>query len=269
MYKKVVKLVVFNKLMGKNSPSFKLQATIILGLIVLLAEICLASAEPSYIFRQNTLIDLKVPCYAENYSLCTSTTTCNITIFLPVNNSALVNNQQMTWNDAYFNYTLLKNKTLILGEYSSSVNCFGAYYGFSTFNFKITPDGTEPTTAQGWVSIGILLSIILLTFFFGFLAFKFSEYYKLYPFAIFFLLVAILSSVYVLYLGYIYGRDYLYSTTAKPQEAMFIGVMYGLVGIMFIALIFFILKALAEIRERKSIMKYGEGYNPKTKSYEY
>lgn len=135
--------------------------------------------------------------------------------------------------------------------------------------FEVTTTGQELTTAQSGLSIGILGSILLLMFFFGWLSFKFMETDKAFPIGVFFMLVSIIIAVYGLYLGVVYSRDYLYASTSSPQSAIFIGILYGLIAVMFLGLLGLVIMALKEIKERKSIQQHGTNYNTHTKQYEY
>jgi len=120
-----------------------------------------AAAELSYIFKKDTEVDLKLPCYDENSSLCINTVDCNITVLYP-NTSAIVNHGEMQWNENFFNYTIPDTMTNIEGEYSASVSCDGSYSGFSTFHFKINKSGTILSSAQGYIYIALLAFSILL-----------------------------------------------------------------------------------------------------------
>jgi len=183
----------------------------------------------------------------------------------------LIDNQLMTnLNNGYHNYTLNTNQTLILGEYSSSVFCKdGDFNGYSVFNYFINPSGYEITTGQGFASIGLIISIILLAAFFSFFGFKFSESEKLFPIGLFFMLISLILGVYVIHLGYIYSRDILFPiATENIQFKIYIGIMYGLIGMAFIGLLVLIVKTLKEFKERKSLIQQGEGWNTKKNIYE-
>jgi len=214
------------------------------------------------VFEQNTSIDL--------IQTCDNCTYCNLTKVTYPNSTIIVSNVEMSEDGTAYNYTLAYNYTNELGTYKYCYECGNANEkAVGCIDFEVTPTGVKPTDAQGSLSIGIIVSILFIMFFFGFLSFKLMDYEKLYPVALFFLLVSIIIAVYGLYLGLIYSRDYLYITTSAPQSALFTGILYGLTGVMFISLLMLIVKAVGEIKERKSIQRHGEGYNPKTKQYEY
>jgi hypothetical protein len=231
------------------------------GLMILLIPFVFGEVQTLGTFKINECIDLKQTCSNCTYN--------NISSVVAPNSSILLSNVKMNKSGTHFNYSFCKASAL--GEYI--VNGYGDVDGILTiwaYDFEVTPTGTNTTQAQGWIAVGLLLSIILISFFFSFLSFKLSDYNNLYPVALFFLLLSIITIVFGLYLGVIYSQDYLYTShTIEPHSQLFVGVLYGLTGIMFICLLFFVLKALAEIRERKSMQKYGAGYNIKTKTYEY
>ncbi len=220
-------------------------------------------------YQRETVVDLKIP-FEVNGSSASSAATCNASINYP-NGTYLKENASMTnRNNGDFNITLNASKLISSGEYEWRVFCCdgtkcAAGYG----SFEITPTGKELTSGQGFASIGLIISIILLSGLFAFFGFKFAETEKLFPIALFFMLISLILGVYTIHLGYIYTRDILYSiATEGSQFKVYIGIIWGLLAMSFIALLFFILETLKEFKVRKSIFKYGEGWNPKTKSYE-
>ena len=243
MYKKIKKFLKTEK-----TACFKAHRTLfIVGLMLLLIEILPYLASAQLTFIPNEPADIKVSCFDVNDNFCAASTVCNITIISP-NATVISDNEEMTNQGNYFNYT-----TPILterGEYNCVVSCEkSGVYGYTSFTFIVTG---IPATSQGNVAVGILLSLEDQTF----------------PIALFFILVALIISVYVIYLGFIYSRDILVSSLATSgQQAIFIGILFGLTGIVFIALLFLIIKALKEIKIRKSIQRYGSDYNLKTKMY--
>jgi len=237
---------------------------ITLSLISLIFLIEIASAQ--FVYQQGEIIDLKIPCFM-NDTYCDANVYCNITILKP-NTETLVDNKLMTRQSSYYNYTLTSaNDT---GIYQGTMVCKSATLnGKSSFDFKITPSGEDLTTAQGGLAIGLLLSIVGLAFFFGLIAMKLIDYDNLFPIALFFMILAIIISVYALYLGVVYARDYIISSaTSGPQNKIFISILYGFTGISLIGMVFFTLKVLGEIKERKTQKRYGAGYNTRTKTYD-
>jgi hypothetical protein len=124
----------------------------------------LSAAEPSYIFKQNEAVDLKTACFTAANEYCNSSVTCKATIYYP-NQSILINNQNMTWNVNYFNYSLTPSQTSILGTYPIIVNCLSNQInvsnGFSTFDYEITANGNKPPSGIVIVLFSLLFIIIL------------------------------------------------------------------------------------------------------------
>lgn len=118
---------------------------IILSIIVIPYVLAETPEESSYIFKQSTDIDLKISCFDLNNTYCNAGTNCNLTILNP-NSNSLINNQQMTYNTAFYNYTLNTTQTSYLGEYPVIILCSGISSGFSSFNFQVTYTGKpEPS----------------------------------------------------------------------------------------------------------------------------
>lgn len=126
----------------------------IISIILLMIALFPLAAAQELVYKQATQIDLKVPVFF-NGTIADSSATCNITIFEP-DGDTLINNQLMTNQDAFHNYTLTAGQTTTVGNHETSVFCNqGNNNGFSTFQFLISPSGTDDN------SIG---QIILLTF---------------------------------------------------------------------------------------------------------
>ncbi len=195
---------------------------------------------------------------------------CNITSVVYPNSTTIIENVVMAKDTTEFNYTLISNYTEPLGQYLVNGFC-----GDSSeiivwnYNFYITPTGQAITTGQGFASIGLIMAMILLAAFFSFFGFKFSESEKLFPIALFFMLISLILGVYVIHLGYIYSRDILFPiATEDVQFSIYLGIMYGLIGMAMIGLLLLIIKTLKEFKERKSLINYGEGWNTSKNIYE-
>lgn len=220
-------------------------------------------------YQRETDINLKIP-FEVNGSIPSSSATCNVSIDYP-DETYLKENASMTnRNNGDFNITLNTSETNQLGEYKwRAFCCDGTKCAVGYGDFEITPTGKEITAGQGFTSIGLIIAMILLAGLFAFFGFKLAETDKLFPIALFFMLISLILGVYTIQLGYIYTRDILYPiSTEGSQFKIYIGIIWGLLGMGFIALLFFILTTLKEFKERKSLIKYGEGWNPKTNSYE-
>ena len=216
-------------------------------------------------YEQSKELDLKVPCINNN-TFCSASATCNITILYP-NSSNLIYGVAMTNAGTYHNYVLDGNQTAVSGEYSTTVVCAdGAENGYSTFIFNINPTGNEITQAQGFSSLGLILGVILIAVMFSYFGFKFSESEKLFPIALFFMVISLIVSVYAMQLGYIYSRDMLWTLGIDGMQFnMLYGLMWGFIAVTFLCLMWMIFKTLGELKERKSIVKdnrNSDGFDP-------
>lgn len=124
-------------------------------------SIILASyVDASEIFKQNTRVNLKVPC-SNNNTLCSASATANITIFYP-DKTDVIRNAVMTNNPTYFNYTILENMTFMTGEYTYiAYGDDGGLKDSYTDSFTITPNGEEATTGRAVFYIGFLAVLVI------------------------------------------------------------------------------------------------------------
>jgi hypothetical protein len=194
--------------------------------------------------------------------------TCNLTIINSPNNIITIN-QEGTKTSQTFSFEILGGNFTSLGIYEMNTK---PYNGEEVISGKVERDvtgsGSIQSTAQAGLSLGILFSVVLLSFFFGLISWKFLDKEKTFPFGLFFLLIAFVLVSYSLYLGVLYSQDFLLESALGVQSKVFLGIMWGLVGMTFLGLTFLIVKVLKELKERKSLIKYGEGFNQKTNSYE-
>lgn len=132
------------------------------NLLWILVLVLLVTPTLAQIYEQDKPLDIKIPCM-NNGTYCSASATCNVTILYP-NSTTLINNEVMTNNLAFHNYSLVQEQTNTLGEYEVTIMCQdGTIYGYSTFDYKITPTGEEPSTSEGILYIGIFA--VLLIFF--------------------------------------------------------------------------------------------------------
>jgi len=230
-------------------------------LLIWIMAILLISSAYALNFEKSTEVDLKIPCENDGKP-CSSSATCNITIKYP-NSSFLIEYKEMTnQNNGDFNITLNENQTNVLGEYAYSVYCSdGGYHGAYHSNYMITPTGQEINTGQGITTIGLILAMILLSFVFAFFGHKFSESERLFPIALFFMLISLILGVYVIQLGYIFSRDILFPLSiSSMQFHIWLGVMYSLIFIAIIGFVFFTAKALKLLKIRKKEKEENSGY---------
>lgn len=127
--------------------------SIIFAFIVVIS-ILIPLVQADYIYKQYSATDIKYSCF-NNGTFCTNAATCNLTSFYP-NSTIFIDNQAMTYNPSYFNYTL--PSTEILGNYQSSIACEDSGNNtYSTFDFSITSSGNQTTTSDS-----ILFAILII-----------------------------------------------------------------------------------------------------------
>lgn len=123
-------------------------------LSILILCLVLPSCLAIQTFKQNNPVDLKIQCII-NGTFCSNTAKCNVSIQYP-DGSLLVNNQQMTNQISFYNYTLPSSNTL--GEYPCSATCCdGTNCGTNGCNYLITPTGDSNN-----LGFYIMLTIIII-----------------------------------------------------------------------------------------------------------
>lgn len=127
---------------------------IILSLFVLVLLFPLVSSASFGPVKQGTEVDLKIPLLDENLSFLDSSTTTQLTIKTP-DQSILVQNASMSYNENFFNYTLTQGQTVDLGEYPGELHFQnGNAKGFVSFTMLITPSGTDDNSIAQVILIG-------------------------------------------------------------------------------------------------------------------
>jgi len=132
------------KIRQKNTSIEAPQSTNALKVMVILAGILILfpiiSAATELTFGFNTEFDLKRPCF-NNGSFCSAATECNITITDP-NGNVIVDNQLMTNQVSFHNYTVSSALNNQLGIHPSYMSCNDSGLGGGdTFEIEITADG--------------------------------------------------------------------------------------------------------------------------------
>lgn len=117
--------------------------------------------DPSYFYKQNDIIDLKIAC-SNSGTVCGTSATCNISVFYP-NSTVLIDQQTMTNNGDYHNYTI--GSISVVGEYSARTFCCDdSDCGNEGFFFEINTRGT--TSKPIMVGIYTVLIILIALFFY-------------------------------------------------------------------------------------------------------
>ncbi len=131
--------------------------TIIIALFLFLVVPLITSQD--LVIPFNEKYDIKRPCF-NNGTFCTTAATCNFTIIRP-NGNTLLTNRIMTFNNNFFNITILKDQNNVLGSHPSIMSCCeGGLCNADTFDIVVTADGNPIQifpTQFGIILFGFLL----------------------------------------------------------------------------------------------------------------
>jgi len=132
---------------------------LILALIILIIPLSNAAVDVDYIFKINEQAEIKTACFDTDYTPCTNTTTCYLTVHDP-DGINIVNRENMTYGTAFYSYNITGDLLSKKGEYSTTVNCEGTFNGYTQFLFSISSSG-ERQGGSGAAGIGILALLII------------------------------------------------------------------------------------------------------------
>jgi hypothetical protein len=115
--------------------------TLVIGLFLLIELVsAVTNNDVSYFFKKGESFDIKRECFYNGAPCDHSVFNCNVTIYY-TNNSIFVNNQIMTGQDTFYNYTIY-DTTQPIGFYRCSMHCTdGVNSGSEIFYFKINQSG--------------------------------------------------------------------------------------------------------------------------------
>lgn len=115
-------------------------------------------------FQQNQPVELIQTC-SNSTSLCDF---CNITSIKYPNSSIILSDATMTRRSSDFNYTLIGNKTVLIGSYLVNGYCrSGNEVLVWAYTFLITPSGQDkPNVGEGLSLVGIMAIIVVVSAFF-------------------------------------------------------------------------------------------------------
>ncbi len=222
-------------------------------------------------YQQNENITIDFFVYNKTNGVPTTNTTISCIYYLANNHGVVGYLGEVSYlPHGYWDILIARGNFSRVGEYNYGIKCNsstqgGAYIGM----YEITPTGETLSASQGKLSSSILISIMLLMFFFALVGLKLMDYEKTFPIAIFFIVLSMIVAIFGLYLGVIYSQDYLGSATSQPQAKLFIGVLYGFTALVFIGLLWFIISVVKALELKKSEKEQGDNWNSKTNSYEY
>ncbi len=149
-------------------------------LLILFAFIFLisfVSAETAFFISKNTESNITFVCKDDSQlnGLCSTSTTCNITIRYPNSSVLVVNRVATNNNNGEFSYKLNDTQTNPSGEYKTTVGCSsGGLNKSSTFIYEVNPAGirssdqrTEALTRTIYFMFGISLIFFIAFLFVG------------------------------------------------------------------------------------------------------
>jgi hypothetical protein len=132
-------------------------------ILLVLSAISVVSAQPY--LKQNTDSQLNLPCTIDGV-YCSNAAVCEVTIINP-EGVVLINNQNMTQNNAVFSINLSANQTTINGVYEFNVNCCDGGFCSSRFlTFNVNPAGIANDLTETYFFIfisAVLLALIILS----------------------------------------------------------------------------------------------------------
>ena len=144
---------------------------LIVLLLLLKLDFVNALVEADYNFKINRDADIKVACFDTDNSLCTNATSCYITINYP-NGQNLIEGVEMTFGTNYYNYIVNSSLLNQKGEYRNTINCVGAYNGYTSFIFSVAGDSLVGFDLKKQSNVLLLFIMILL--YLGLMALSFA-----------------------------------------------------------------------------------------------
>lgn len=217
--------------------------------LIILVTLMIQSVTAQQIYKEDTEVDLKVPCFNNN-SYCSSSSNCNITI-VDFEDVVVVNNDNMTTNTAWHNYTLNVTRTATAGEYRATVVCAdGGRKGKSTFYYILTPTGNAFDISSAIV-YGLILVIMfgVTLFFLAFGSLTESPGVKL-----FFNMISYLTMTLTVGSGYILLQN---SGVQSNISSTMNGMMY-IVGIVLVIIMYYIF--INQTRHALALLKVKKGF---------
>lgn len=127
---------------------------------------------------------------------------------------------------------------------------------------------SETMTNTNNSGTGIIIAVVSVMFLFGLIGFKLLE--SAYP-QIGYLLLALsgVLSIVSLFDAYLFTQSLANSALSTIQFGVFNAVFIVLSVIFLLIIVFILYNLLKNFMEKKEQKKYGEGYNTKSKQYEY
>lgn len=119
---------------------------IVLG--ISLISITTVSAATSFFIPKDTNYTIEFLCKIDG-SVCSDTSTCNITTRYPNSTLLINNNETENIGNGIYNFQLADDQTYLSGEYKNNVVCYdGGNNGSSSFIYEVNPSGIRNTDGR-------------------------------------------------------------------------------------------------------------------------
>lgn len=229
-------------------------------LVVCILPVYFVSAQASY--KQGDNINFKVACVGTDGKSCDSATTCKLNLFSPTNEELISNQTMQFLTDGVFNHTITGNLVNVSGEYCGVVYCDKTVGGYDNFCFEINPLGYKQDESRGLISVGILIAMVTLAFFFLYLSNKFSNEGDMASFSFAFMMIAIIFSIISVFLGWVYSKDLLYfSSIVGVQQGIFLGLLWLITAVVLISFVIFMIRIVINFLNAKKRLQWGDLYD--------
>lgn len=217
--------------------------------------------------KTNEITPLKIPCTLDGFP-CSASAQCNATIKFP-NQSYLIDNQAMTnLNNGDFQINVSINKS---GVYPGKFFCQDSGQNATiTPDINANPSGRGFDEGQGLVSFAILAATLTLAFIFLKVGFKLGENDTLIPIAFFFVVFALILSIYSLHLSYVFTSDILqYESLTPVTSAVYISILWSVIGLFIISMALMLIAFIKELSKISDKHRFGDGFDPLTQTYQF
>ncbi len=133
-------------------------------LIMVIISLAIVGIVDAETFTQNQQTEFIKSCTNSSGNICSPSSTCELTVKFPRNNSYAVNNASMTNNnDGKFNYTLTPGNVNVPGNYNWDMFCCqGNDCGEAHGSFLVTKTGVELSQDKALIYLGMLALLILI-----------------------------------------------------------------------------------------------------------
>jgi len=207
--------------------------------------------------------------YNSSNGIKVTNTTINCSMYMANGSGDVLLSNKADYDNRGFFYLLIKGGNFSAnGIYTYGVDCMDTYGGALAGAFEVTETGFNISTAGSLIRVAIILAIVSLMFLFGFIGLKLLD--SIYPQIGYTLLgLSTILGIVSLYDIWVFSKSLSNGLFSTVHFAIF-NVIVIVFGFIFILVVIFILYNLFKnLIEKKEQKKYGEGYNTKSKQYEY